>query len=158
MLNPLYTLYLMTHSTMAQQTQDGAHLDVVADGFWGGNRQRAFFDVRVFNPFTPSHKNSSLDKCYRKNEQEKKRAYDQRIREVERGPFSPLVFSTSGGMGLTATTVYRCLAAMIADKRNEPFSWTQFWLRCLLSFSLLHEISSYLFVRCLLLTGTPRKM
>ena len=86
---------------------DGARLDVVADGFWGGNRQRAFFDVRVFNPFTPSHKNSPLDKCYRKNEQEKKRAYDQRIREVEHGLFSPLVFSTSGGMGPTATTVYR---------------------------------------------------
>ena len=34
---------------------DGARLDIVADGFWGGSRQRAFFDVRVFNPFAQSH-------------------------------------------------------------------------------------------------------
>ena len=40
----------------------------------------------------------------------------------------PLVFSISGGMGPTATAVYRRLAALIADKRNEPFSRTLFWL------------------------------
>ena len=28
--------------------EEGARLDVVARDFWGRNRQRAFFDVRVF--------------------------------------------------------------------------------------------------------------
>ena len=78
-------------------------------------------------------------KCYRKNELEKKRAYDQRIREVEHGSFSPLVFSTSGGMGPTVTVVYRRLASMIADKRKETYHKTLFWLRCLLCFSLLRS-------------------
>ena len=41
------------HSTACRG--DGARLDIVADGFWGGSRQRAFFDVRVFNPFAQSH-------------------------------------------------------------------------------------------------------
>ena len=69
-----------------------------------------------------------MAKCYRRNEQEKKRAYDQRIREVEHESFSnsPLFFSTSGGMGPTATVVYRQLVSMIAGKeRNhstKPYS------------------------------------
>ena len=66
--------------------EDGARLDIVADGFWGGSRQRTFFDVRVFNPFAQSHCKSTLAQCYTKNEQEKKRVYDERVREVEHDP------------------------------------------------------------------------
>ena len=87
--------------------EDGARLDVMAQGFWASDRQCAFFDVRVFNPFAHSHCNHSLTSCYRRHEQEKRRAYDQRVREIEHGCFSPLVFSTSGGMGPTAKVVYR---------------------------------------------------
>ena len=36
-------------------TEDGAHLDVVARDYWGQNRQRVFFDVRVFYPFVHSY-------------------------------------------------------------------------------------------------------
>ena len=28
--------------------EDGAHLDIVAENFWGRDQQNAFFDVRVF--------------------------------------------------------------------------------------------------------------
>ena len=83
--------------------EDGARLDVVARDFWGQNRQRAFFDVRVFNPFVRSYSHLPLSRCYRTHEQEKRRAYDERIREVERACFSPLVFAASGGMGPVAT-------------------------------------------------------
>ena len=31
--------------------EDGARLDIVAQSFWGRDRQSAFFDVRVFNPY-----------------------------------------------------------------------------------------------------------
>ena len=44
--------------------EDGARLDTVAENFWGRERQRAFFDVRVFNPFAQSHVNTTLDQCY----------------------------------------------------------------------------------------------
>ena len=124
------------HSTANRE--DGACLDIVADGFWGGSRQCAFFDVRVFNPFAQSHSKSTLAQCYRKNEQEKKTAYDERVREVERGSFSPLVFSTLGGMGPIATVVYQRLASMVAERQEEPFSQT-FWLRVRQSFSLLRS-------------------
>ena len=36
-------------------SEDGARLDVVARDFWGQNRQCAFFDVQVFNPFACSY-------------------------------------------------------------------------------------------------------
>ena len=35
--------------------QDGARLDIAANGFWGGRFERTFFDVKVFNPFAPSN-------------------------------------------------------------------------------------------------------
>ena len=59
--------------------EDNARLDVAADGFWGISGQRAFFDVRVFNPMAPSLSNLTLHACYTLNEQEKKRLYDQRV-------------------------------------------------------------------------------
>ena len=62
-----------------------------------------FFDIRVFNPFASSYSQSPLSRCYVTNEQEKRHVYDERVREVERVCFSPLVFSASGGMGPTAT-------------------------------------------------------
>ena len=117
---------------------DGARLDVAACGFWGGRHERAFFDVRVFNPHASSN-NQPLSTCYRKHENAKKRAYDQRIREIEHGTFTPLVLSLTGGMGTAATVCYKRLASMIAQKRDQSYSKTMSWLRCSLSFSLLRS-------------------
>ena len=135
------SLQPISQETMRHKTanrEDGARLDVVAENFWG-DRQRAFFDVRVFNPLAPSHRNNPPEKCYRVNEQQKKRAYDERIREVEHASFTPLIFSTSGGVGPAATIVYRRLATLIAEKQKQPYSRTLHWLRCKLSFSLLRS-------------------
>ena len=63
-------------------------------------------------------------------------AYEQRVREVEGGTFSPLVFTTSGGMGPTATIVYKKIAGMITEKRDQPYSITMKWIRCRTSFAL----------------------
>ena len=119
--------------------EDGAHLDIVAENFWGRDRQNAFFDVRVFNPYAQSHHSSTLAQCYRRNEQEKKRSYEERVRKVEHGSFSPLIFSTSGGLGPIGTVVYKRIASLIAEKWDQPYSRTLFWLRCKLSFSLLRS-------------------
>ena len=56
--------------------------------------------------------------------------YDERVREVERACFSPLVFSACGGMGQTATTVYNKLASVLADKWEMNYSWCLYWMRC----------------------------
>ena len=99
--------------------EDGARSDTVADNFWGRDWNRTSFDLRVFSPFTKSHQNTSLRQCYKKNE--KKREYDQCVREVEHGFFPPLVFSKSGGMG-TANVVYKIIASRIAQKYDKTYS------------------------------------
>ena len=117
---------------------DGARLDVAADGFWGGRYERAFFDIRVFNPLAQSN-SQPISSCYRKHENMKKRAYEQRIREIEHGSFTPLVLSLTGGMGPAASVCYKRLASMLAQKRDQTYGSTMAWLRCSLSFALLRS-------------------
>ena len=120
-------------------TEDGARLDVAMYGFWGGRFEKAFIDVRVFNPSAQSNRPGPLSSVYRKHEQEKRRQYDQRVREVEHATFTPLVLSTTGGMGRAATTFYKRLSSMVAEKRNVPYAVTLNWIRCRLSFAAVQQ-------------------
>ena len=52
-------------------TEDGARLDVAMYGFWGGRFEKAFIDVRVFNPSAQSNRRAPLSSVYRKHEQER---------------------------------------------------------------------------------------
>ena len=117
--------------------EDGARLDVAANGFWGGRFEKAFLDVRVFNPSIRSYRQTSLQAVYRRHEQEKKCQYDQRVREVEHATFTPLVLSSTGGMGKAITVFYKRLASMLSEKRGIQYSKTIGWLRCRMSFALL---------------------
>ena len=74
-----------------------ARLDVHCRGFW--ERQRAaFFDIRVCHPNADSYRDLSPKQIYRIHENEKKRKYNSRVTEIEQGTFTPLVFTTTGGM------------------------------------------------------------
>ena len=75
---------------------DEARLDVAARGFWVTN-QKAFFDIRIFNPLAKRYGNLDPKKCYEINEKEKKRFYNNRVIDIEHGSFTPLVFSATGG-------------------------------------------------------------
>ena len=90
---------------------DDAHPDIAASGFWGGRFQRTFFDVRVFNPNVRSNLSSQMPALYRRYEQTKRNQYEQRIREVEHGTFAPLVWSTSGSAGPSATAFLKRIAS-----------------------------------------------
>ena len=87
------------YSLSTLNTQDGAHLDVVMNGFWGGQSVKCFVDVRAFNPYAASNKCSSLSAAYRMLDNIKLGTYDQRIHEVEHASFSPLVFFSHWGSG-----------------------------------------------------------
>ena len=78
-------------------SEDGARLDVRAQGFWEAKHQGAFFDIRVFNPYATSNCKSTMESVYGRHEREKRRCYEWRILEVEHGSFTPLVFSAAGG-------------------------------------------------------------
>ena len=94
-------------------------------------------NVRVFNPYTASNQHQQQSAVYRKHENEKKIMYKQQIREVEHGSFTPLVMSSTGGLGNSATAFYKRLVSMLALKWDQPYNLIINWLCCRLSFSLL---------------------
>jgi len=92
--------------------EDEAHLDASVQGFWGGHHQKTFFDVRVINPTALSYCSTAASSLYRQFKGEKQRMHEQHVRNVKMSSFTPLVFSTFGGMGVAATTVFKRLATL----------------------------------------------
>ena len=71
--------------------EDDSRLDVKARGFYRQG-QTAFFDIRIAHLNAESNKNLSTEKILARHENEKKRAYNRRVLEIEYGSFTPLVF------------------------------------------------------------------
>ena len=62
------------------------------NGFWGGQSEKCFVDVRVFNLYAASNKCSSVSAAYKKRKNNKRHAYGQCICEVEQASdFYPLL-------------------------------------------------------------------
>ena len=81
----------------------------------------------------------SISGMYKKHEREKKREYGARIREVEHGCFTPLVLSSTGGLGREATIAFKRIASRLSTKWDRPYPSVLSWIRCSLSFSLLRS-------------------
>ena len=60
-------------------TQEGAHLDVAVNGFWGGRLERYLIDACIFNLFAPSNSSTSLSSTFKKHENIKCHAYGQGV-------------------------------------------------------------------------------
>ena len=78
-----------------------------------------------------------MEALYRENENEKKRAYNDRVMNIEKGAFTPLVFSTTGGMGPECTRLNKQLAELISQKTGEVYAHVMRHLRTRLRFALL---------------------
>ena len=115
-----------------------ARLDISARGVWSSN-EKTFFDVRVTHPNAVSHRSKSLQQLYKQNENEKKRLYSDRVINCERATFTPLVFTTTGGMGPECDRLNRRLAELIAVKRREAYSDVIGHIRTRLRFALLRS-------------------
>ena len=98
---------------------------------------RNIFDVRVTHPTVASHLKKSMEALYRENENEKKRAYNDKVMNIEKGAFTPLVFSTTGGMGPECTRLNKQLAELISQKTSEVYAHVMWHLRTRLKFALL---------------------
>jgi len=89
---------------------------------------------------------STLSATYCKHKQEKCCACKERVCKVEHGCFTPLIFSTSGGMGKAVTVFYKCLGNLLSTRHNVLYPTDMGWLCCMLfNFSLLK--SSIMYVR-----------
>ena len=81
--------------------------------------------------------NTDLNQIYRQHETEKKRQYASRVLEVEQATFTPLVFSTTGGMAAECKRYHSRLAELLATKKGESYATTMSWIRARVSFALL---------------------
>ena len=134
----------------ANQAPD-ARLDVHCRGFW--ERQRAaFFDIRVCHPNADSYKDLSPKQIYRIHENEKKRKYNSRVTEIEQGTFTPLVFTTTGGMADECLRYHSRLAELLSAKKQESYATTISWVRAKVSFAILRSA-----LLCLRGSRTPRR-
>ena len=141
---PLIELTGENFKLKSTKTGDESRTDICARGFWIKGQQ-AFFDVRVFDPNASCYLHQSMQQCYIKNENEKKRHYNERILNVDNRSFTPLVFSLYGGMSRECKTFYGRLADMIAEKRKTLPSITSSWIRTKICFALLR--ASFLCIR-----------
>ena len=119
-------------------SEDGARTDVRVLGFWTKWRQ-AHFDVTAFSPFAKTYRNTKFESVYRQLEKRKQRKYSERIRQVEHGDFSPLVFAIAGGMGPQASCVVKRIGQKLAEKKGLPISVVLGWLNCRISFAMLRS-------------------
>ena len=76
-----FQLYDKKHSN--EPVQDNKYIN---NGVWRGRFEKAYLDVRVMNPLAPTSRNQGLLGMYKTHEQEKKRAYEQRVLEVHLSP------------------------------------------------------------------------
>lgn len=98
-----------------------------------------FFDVRVWHPNAESYRDLEPQQVYRLHETEKKRQYSSRVVEVEHGTFTPLIFTTIGGMGKGRLVFRKPLAELIGIKKREDYAKTIAWIRARTSFALLRS-------------------
>ena len=105
----------------AENSSEKARLDVSSVGLWSP-MQRNFMDIRVFHPNAPSYQNRPLQSLYKDHERRKKAAYNSRVIQVEKSSFTPMVFSTFGGMGEECCKALQKAASLIAQKRKEKYS------------------------------------
>ena len=63
---------------------ENARLDVSGIGVWGPF-ERTFLDIRVMHPNAPSYVDKSIGQVYIAHEKEKKRAYSERVIQMEKG-------------------------------------------------------------------------
>jgi hypothetical protein len=117
-------------------SDDEGRLDISARGFWQRG-DKAFFDVRIFNPFAKSHLPVKLKTLFGAQETAKKRDYNERVIRVEHGSFTPIVMSAYGGFGRETDRFLKTLIAKVAEKQDMHSSIVANYIRTKLSFEIV---------------------
>ena len=118
---------------------ENARLDISARGLYGP-LQKTMFDVRIFHPNALTYRNRDVSSVYKQHEEEKRKKYEQRVIQIEKCSFTPLVYSTTGGMAPKALEFHKRLASLVAEKRNERYEDVMGTMRTKLAFSLLKSV------------------
>ena len=114
------TLQEITNEKIPGNTNDQARLDIRARGVWKSG-QNAFFDIRLTNVNAISQKHQTVENNLKKQEKEKKRAYNNRIMNLEHGTFTPLVFSLTGDEGPETSMFHKNIAQKYCGKNEGKY-------------------------------------
>ena len=112
---------------------ENARVDVSGIGVWGPF-ERTFLDIRSMHLNASSYVDKSINQVYITHEKGKKRAYNKRVIQMEKGTFTPIVMSTSGGFGNDADRHHKRIASLIAEKRRESYADVLNYIRTRLRF------------------------
>ena len=126
-------------------TGDDAGPDIRARGVWRQG-QNTSLDIRLTNTNARLQKHLPVSTILKKDEKGKKRAYNNRIMNVEPGTFAPMVFSLTGAEGPETSVFHNLIAQKIANKTEEKYEKVQISFRCKLSF-LIFEVSLIVYQR-----------
>ena len=126
----------LTNIQLSGNDSKKARTDVSGIGVWAPF-ERSFIDVRIIHLNCESYINKDKSKVYESHENQKKNAYNERILNVEKGTFTPVVMSTTGGCAVEADKFHKRLAVLIAEKRHENYADVLNYIRTRLRFCLL---------------------
>ena len=112
-----------------------ARVDIRTRSLWERGQQ-TFFYLRVSDPNVCRYCNKP-QQCHVMNEQEKKRAYNERILQIDHGTLTSLMFSINDSIGREYQKFYSRLSQMISKKRDLLPSISSNWIGTKVCFGLL---------------------
>ena len=100
---------------------------------WTGPKTTSYVDYVLNNNNINNNNNNN-------NNNEKKRQYSRRVLEVEQGTFTPLVFTSTGGMATDECKRFCSrLTELLALKKGDDYATTISWIRAKVSFAILRS-------------------
>ena len=120
-------------------TGENARPDVVGVGLWG-SYEKTFTDILITHLNCPAYAGKPIAQVLKSKEREKKAKYNERILQVEKASFTPIVGSTSGGWGDEANKYHKRIASLLAEKRNERYADVINHVRTRLRFCVLRSV------------------
>ena len=101
-------------------TAPDTRLDIHARGFWS-RRDRVPHSLTYgcATQNAESYKDLTPQQIYRQHENEKKSVYASRVMEVKQTTFTPLVFTTAGGMAPKCQVCHKRLAKLLSAKKGD---------------------------------------
>ena len=71
------------------------------------------------NPNCMTNRQKTLQEIYAEHERQKMVSYNDRVLQVEKGTFVPLVYTTSGGMSPQCHTVHKKIAKLLPTEETR---------------------------------------
>ena len=93
----------------------------------------------MFHPNAPSYVDCSPASLFSRHERCKRREYEERIVNIERGSFTPVVLATTGACGPAADCFIKRLAGQLAEHDRQLYSTVVAWLRIRIAFALVRS-------------------